>query len=585
MSAHIPAVRLRLIQRIVMAARAMRSPGGSTERQAYLKRYFMNVAQEDLQARQADYLARVALAHQRAAERRRPNQPVVSILDAEIAAGSQADARRTPHSVIAVVNDDMPFLVDSLLLAFCGLGIGVHLIIHPQLDVRRDRSGRMVPSGRAGSVRRESWQLFEVDRQIDPERLQLIKTTLAATLADVRVAVRDWQPMVHEAQGAARSLQSTGIPRTAGAAESQALIEWMVQGHFTFLGYRRYRLRRGSRQDLLVPQPQSGLGLLRSAHAGVSAPAPTVLTGVLRREVRAAHAVLVTKANSRSTVHRGGYLDYVGVRTFDARGRVTGEHRFLGLWTSSAYESSPRSIPLLADKIKAVIAAFDVAPHSHDAKALAYVLETYPRDELFQTSVADLIHNVRGIVNLYERAQVRLFARRDPFGRYYSCLVYVPRERYDARVRSRIEAVLLSELGGQTVETQVEISESALARLHVVVRLSLQHPQQRRRADLAKIELALARAAATWQAGLRDALTVRMDEAAALQLWTQFASVFPATYTEQVSPAAAVADIKELLALGPQPGALRLRLYRASGEADTPTAPDSDPPRRGSVDF
>ncbi len=152
----------------------------------------------------------------------------------------------------------------------------------------------------------------------------------------------------------------------------------------------------------------------------------------MRREARSARAVLVTKANSRATVHRGSYLDYVGVRTFDARGRVTGEHRFLGLWTSSAYESSPRTIPLLKDKINAVVGAFNAPPGSHDAKALAHVLETYPRDELFQASIAELVRNVRGIVNLYERAQVRLFARRDPFGRFYSCLVYVPRDRYDS---------------------------------------------------------------------------------------------------------------------------------------------------------
>ena len=183
-------------------------------------------------------------------------------------------------------------------------------------------------------------------------------------------------------------------------------------------------------------------------------PTPTALTGALRREARAPRAVLVTKANTRATVHRGSYLDYVGVRTFDARGRVTGEHRFLGLWTSSAYESSPRTIPLLKDKINAVIECASLRrPAATMPRRWLQVLETYPRDELFQASVAELVRNVRGIVNLYERSQVRLFARRDPFGRFYSCLVYVPRDRYDARVRARIETVLRADLGGQTVET------------------------------------------------------------------------------------------------------------------------------------
>ncbi len=430
MPVEIPAARVRLIERIVLAARALTRNAGNTDYAPFLRRYFQGVAQQDLLGRPADYLARVALAHRRAGERRAPQRAVVCTLDGEITP--------SPHTLVAVITDDMPFLVDSLLLAFSSLGIGVHLIIHPLFDVTRDRAGRLV-SANAPAARRESWQLFEVDRQTDPQRLQLIRTTLMATLADVRVAVADWQQMLRQARAAERDLRAAGVPQQADAAEARSLIEWMAAGHFTFLGYRRSRLRRGAQRDLLVPQAQTGLGILRAAHAGGDPPAPIALTGALRREARAARAVLVTKSNSRATVHRGGYLDYVGVRIFDARGRVTGEHRFLGLWTSSAYESSPRTIPLLKHKIHTVIDAFDVPPGSHDAKALAHVLETYPRDELFQASVAELIRSVRDIVNLYERSQVRLFARRDPFGRFYSCLVYVPRDRYDSRVGARIE--------------------------------------------------------------------------------------------------------------------------------------------------
>jgi glutamate dehydrogenase len=557
MPVEIPAARVRLIERIILAARALSRNAGNADCAAFLRRYFQGVAQQDLLARRADYLARVALAHRRAGERRAPGRAVVRILDGEITP--------SPHTLVAVVTDDMPFLVDSLLLAFSSLGIGVHLIIHPLFDVTRDRTGRLASTQQA-KARRESWQLFEVDRQTDPQRLQLISTTLNATLADVRVAVADWQPMLRQARGAERELNAAGVPQQADAAEARSLIEWMAAGHFTFLGYRRYRLRRGARRDLLVPQAQTGLGILRAVHAGGDAPAPTALTGALRREARAARAVLVTKSSSRASVHRGGYLDYVGVRTFDARGRVTGEHRFLGLWTSSAYESSPRTIPLLKHKINAVIGAFDAPPGSHDAKALAHVLETYPRDELFQASVAELIRSVRGIVNLYERSQVRLFARRDPFGRFYSCLVYVPRERYDSRVGARIETVLREALGGTTVETQVQISESTLARLYVVVRVE---PDARARIDVAKIERALARAASNWQAALRDALTATLDEATALDLWARFAAVFPAAYTEQVTPAAALGDIAELAALGTEPDAMRLRLHRVPGEAAT----------------
>ncbi len=356
----------------------------------------------------------------------------------------------------------------------------------------------------------------------------------------------------------------------------------MMNGHFTFIGYRRYRLRRGARHDSLVPLSATGLGVLRTARSGTAAPASTSLTGAARREARAAHAVLVTKADSRSTVHRGSYLDYVGVRVFDARGRVTGEHRFLGLFTASAYETSPRTIPLLRDKIQAVSAALAAPPGSHDAKALAHVLETYPRDDLFQASVAELVRSVRAIVNLYERAQVRLFARRDPFDRFYSCLVYIPRDRYDSQVRARVEHVLVTELGGQTIETQVQISESTLARLHIVVRLGLQPPK---RVDLAKVERALRRAATTWQAGLRDALTSRMDEARALDLWSRFAGAFPPAYTDQVSPNAAVADIEELLLLGVEAGRDALAAAPRVRRIEHPAAPDAGAPRQGRTDL
>ena len=179
----------------------------------------------------------------------------------------------------------------------------------------------------------------------------------------------------------------------------------------------------------------------------------------------------ITKANSVSTVHRATYLDYVGIKTFDSAGRVTGEQRFLGLFTSAVYNRSPREIPLLRHKIERVVAHFGLDPASHDGKAVVHVLETYPRDELFQASVTDLIRIVRGIVNLYERQRVRVFLRRDAFGRFYSGLIFVPRDRYNTQVRQQIEAVIREQLNATGIESQVQLSDSALARVHMIVRL------------------------------------------------------------------------------------------------------------------
>ena len=275
-----------------------------------------------------------------------------------------------------------------------------------------------------------------------------------------------------------------------------------------------------------------------------------MLTGHLRQQARTPELLVLTKANTPSTVHRGSYLDYVGVKTFDASGQVSGEHRFLGLWTSSAYHKPPAEIPLLRRKLEAVIAHFGLPAQSHDAKSVVNVIETFPRDELFQTPVAELIASVRGIVNLYERRRVRLFVRRDSFERFYSCLVYVPRDRYNTEVRERIERIVRQRFGGTHVETQVQISDSMLARLHMLVRT----PQGARRVEnIPAIEAEIAAAAATWEDRLQQALISRGVERSAVELAARYAKTFPPAYRADVEPAQALEDIADLEALAADP--------------------------------
>ena len=278
---------------------------------------------------------------------------------------------------------------------------------------------------------------------------------------------------------------------------------------------------------------------------------------------------MLTKANTPSTVHRGSYLDYVGVKTFDASGQVNGEHRFLGLWTSSAYHKPPAEIPLLRRKLDAVIAHFGLPAQSHDAKSVVNVIETFPRDELFQTPVGELIASVRGIVNLYERRRVRLFVRRDSFERFYSCLVYVPRDRYNTEVRERIERIVRQRFGGTHVETQVQISDSMLARLHMLVRT----PQGARPVEnIPAIEAEIAAAAATWEDRLQQALISRGVERSAVELATRYAKTFPPAYRADVEPAQALEDIADLEALAADPTVAQLNLRAAAVEAGPPLA-------------
>ncbi|MGH8298346.1 MAG: NAD-glutamate dehydrogenase, partial [Steroidobacteraceae bacterium] len=234
-------------------------------------------------------------------------------------------------------------------------------------------------------------------------------------------------------------------------------------------------------------------------------------------------------------------------------------HRFLGLWTSTAYHRSPRDIPVLRRKVDRVIQYFGLDPHGHDGKAVLNVLETYPRDELFQASVEDLIRIARGVVNLYERRTVRLLARRDPYHRFYSCLVYVPRDRYNTEVRQRIEQIILEGFSGRSVESQVQISGSSHARVHVVVRTE---PPGARKVDIAAIELRIAEAALTWTDRLREVLVAREGEAAGIALAARYRRGFPLAYEEDVAPADALADIEDLERLRGAPEARRLSLHR-----------------------
>jgi glutamate dehydrogenase len=568
MSTDIPGGRLRLIERIVRAARhparGRRLPSPTED---FLRAYYHGVAEEDLAARDPSYLASAALDHLRFGGSRPRNRPLVRVFSPR----ASRDGFNSPHTLVLVVTRDMPFLVDSLGIVFSQASIGVHLIVHPVLAVRRNRRGNLSSARLAGlepaekeqprydeRQHWESWQLFEIDRQLDPQRLVELERSLLATLDDVRAAVSDWIAMRTRARAVTHELEYAPVPRRE-VREAKSLLEWMDDNHFTFLGYRHYRLKRGRAVDLLVPEQPSGLGILRAPRPGVPRPKSTVLKGELRQRARAPNLLTITKANSVATVHRATYLDYVGIKTFGASGEVTGEHRFLGLWTSSMYARSPREIPVLSEKIAEVVKRFRLAADSHDAKAVWHALETFPRDELFQATIAELVHIVRGTVNLYERALVRLFIRRDEFERFYSCLVFVPRDRYNTDVRSRIESILRTELAGHEVETQVQLSESTLARLHVVVRTQ---PPLPRGIEVARIERAIAAATTTWADRLRAELAARMDEAAALATAKRYTQMFPAAYTEDVEPRAALADIGDLEALQREPRQLRLSLHR-----------------------
>lgn len=554
MAGTIPAARHQLIGRIAAAARGRRGASLPLPLGDFIRLYYRGVDEADLLSQPAAALAHAAAGHLRFGALRRNGQSLVRAFNPTVA----RDGWDCDHTVIEIVTDDMPFLIDSLAMVLNELGHSIEMMVHPVLNVRRDVRGRLrsLPQTDDGSAV-ESWQHICIARCLNAEQLSLLQRRIEAMLQDVRLAVSDWPAMRRRAVGIARSLASgeTGAP-AAETAEASEFMMWLADNHFTFLGYREYRLERGARADRLVPVAGSGLGLLRTTR-GRPRPQVTTLDGEIRRRARERTITVVTKANSMSTVHRATYLDYVGIKTFNARGAVIGERRFIGLFTSNTYTISPFEIPLLRHKVQRVFELAGVTPVSHDGKALTHLLATHPRDELFQASVAELDQTSRGIVNLYERRRVRLFLRRDPYQRFFSCLLYVPRDRYNTQARQRIESILREELGGNALESQVQISDSALARLLILVRTA---NDQRAPVDVQRIEQRISAELRNWTDQLRVALRERFSEEDAESMAKRFGEAFPIAYQDETPTSQAIADIEELLRLPPATPALGLAL-------------------------
>ena len=555
--------RNRFLDKVADAAVAAGRESFDLDLASYIHQYYRNTALDDLKDRSVEDLAGAALSHLRLAAKRPRETPRILVCNPS----ASTHGWNSSHTIVQVVNDDMPFLVDSTSMVLNRHGSYIHLTVHPVLHVRRDERGRLLeiptPEHAGADARLESFMHLEIDRATAPEVLQSIAGDLERVLGDVRAACQDWAAMRDKACQICAELEARPPPLEEEVVkESRELIEWMVADHFTFLGYREYELIQGEDSDQLRALPDTGLGILRRPPPKDSPEAKRLAGREIRRQARSRDLLIITKANSRSTVHRNTYLDYIGVKQYDAEGRVVGEHRFLGLWTSAAYNRNPREIPLLRDKLRRVVANSGLRPDSHGGKALTHILDTFPRDELFQSTLAELVRISIGIYSLQERQRTKLFVRRDAFRRFFSCLVFVPRDRYSTQVRERIQDILLEAFDGVGIESTVEMSESSLARVHFIVRT----PQGAvPRVQIGAVERRIAEAVRTWADVLRKELVERFGEEDGLALLHEYTEVFPAAYVEDVTPREATFDIERLEAIKSEPRRLRMSLYRPEG--------------------
>jgi glutamate dehydrogenase len=516
--------------------------------ESFTAQLFARAAPEDLTRYEPRELAALAEEAWALLKERKPGTPKVRL---ESRPGPIGAEHIKTVSIIEIVNDDMPFLLDSIMNELAELGIEVRLVVHPIFTVERDNAGTLVgfrgDASAVGAAQRESFIHVHVERIEDETRRAQVVRALELVLADVRVCVQDWRPMLTRVGELVAEIRNNPpqLP-VEEVAEAVQFLEWLLANNFTFLGLREYAFPGGEGE--IEPKYETGRGILRAREVRVLRRGRELvsITPEIMEFLKEPKALIITKANVRSRVHRRVVMDYVGVKRFDAEGRLTGEFRIVGLFTSTVYTRSTRTIPYLRRKVDAVgkRAGFDL--DSHSGKALVNVLESYPRDELFQIDEELLFQFALEILYLDERPRVRVLVRRDKFDRFVSILVFVPRERFDSNARSAIGSYLATAFRGRVSAFYPSFTEGPLVRVHFIIgRYEGPTPNP----DRASLEQAVANIVRTWSDGLAEALTLVHDPGKAQALVKRYRDAFPVAYREGYFPAAAVGDIRMLESL------------------------------------
>ncbi|MDQ2954031.1 MAG: NAD-glutamate dehydrogenase, partial [Pseudomonadota bacterium] len=510
----------------------------------FVARLFNHAAPEDLVGYAPEELASLAVAAWDFLAVRKPGLPKIRFVTPPVPSGGE---RLKDISIIEIANDDMPFLVDSVMGELTERGFAIRLVVHPVFAVRREIAGRlqqlMAEGSGAGAGLRESFIHIHVERIEDEIVRSETIAALEAVLADVRVSVADWRAMLARVGELIAALRTNPPPLPVEEiAEAVQFLEWLATANFTFLGSREYAFAMDGE---LQPKFDTGLGVLRGHD--VRELSPGADQAVLKREIAAffsePKALMITKSNLRSRVHRRALMDYVSVKRFDRDGNAVGETRIVGLLTSTAYTRSTKTIPYLRRKVDSVLTRAGFDPDGHSGKALVNLLETYPRDELFQTDDDTLYQFALAILQLDERPRVRVLARRDRFDRFVSVLVYVPRERAGTGVVDAIGALLAESYKGHVSAFNLFFPEGPLVRIHFIIARAQREIAE---PDRASLEDAVSAVIRTWADALSEALALAYEGAKAKQLYARYHRAFSASYREHYPPATAIEDIRTI---------------------------------------
>ncbi len=524
--------------------------------------YYAESNSKELQATSGEDLYGAVLCLWDFLQQRQPGRPQIRAYNPNY----EEHSWQSTHSILEVVSDDMPFLVASLSMEFVRQGMTLHLTTHPVIAVVRDDKGQLVslhsrhqaPEG----AKLEAVMRFEIDRQSETQVLDQLKSDLYRVLDDVRMTVEDWPSMRGKMEEVISLVegQKGKLPLTAeDFDESLAFLRWVVDNHFTFIGYRYFSLEE--QQDGLCKlhlDDSQCLGTFRDISHLSEERRHIQLNERLSRLALEPNLLIITKSTSRSTVHRPAHLDYLGIKHFDNKGKVIGEFRFFGLYTSDAYSLRVNEIPLLRMKEQRLLDKMQISLTSHKGRQLRHILDNYPRDEMLQASQTELEDTVKGILELQGRKQLRIFTRTDIYGRFVTAQVYVPKDRFNTELRQTFERMLMKEFQGNSHEFNVRHMEGVLARVHFTVHTEMAHEL---RFDVEELEGRMTEAMLSWEDKVHVALKTKAGEEQANKLYRDYGHAFPSAYKEDFTPHKGVQDILRLDSLSDS-SPLSTYLYR-----------------------
>ena len=478
------------------------------------------------------------------------------------------------HTIIQMVAYDRPFLVDTILMSLEAQGINVHRTYNTIISVERDDDGHItqIDSATESATSHLSLIQCEIAYQDDSELADL-QQMLLEKVDTLDTVVGDWQQMHERLTQIKNELSKQTLPEVFySQQEIQAFLDWILDDNFIFLGYREYRLEKEgmnevNNEDLnLYSIGNSGLGLLRGSSEDSLSESFSQLPTELKKLLTGPRVLMLSKSSHVSPVHRPVYMDFLGIHKFDSQGKLIGEYRFIGLLTSQAYQLTVSNIPLLREKANKIMAMTSIPKDGHAYHKMTHVINTLPRDDLFQASVEELYPMVTGISQLQDKKSLRLFSRVDHYQRFVSCLVYIPRDKFNTELRIKVQNVLKEAYGGTSSGFTTEFNESDHARVHVHVRTI---PGQVNKVNTSDLEAELTGLMQSWSDHYQKMLLDNVGEQQANALMRQFLAFIPAAYQERFDARTAVEDTKRLQRLismtDDEP--MIWHLYQSTGDA------------------